>query len=476
MKILDNEKIVFLRFQKNLIMKKILTLLSFTILLMLHASSQTSVEGEQSGNWILANSPYQVIGDIIVPAGETLTIEAGVEINFQAHYQFTVQGNLQALGTLTDSIFFTTDLPETGWGGIRFVDAQGLNKLSYCRLEFGITSGEYPDMHGGAMALMNSDIEVSNTVFADNDATADDTGMGGAIYGINTGSPSKFMDCTFIRNHAYGEGGAVKFTSDLGTEFIGCRFLNNNCLYGGGAISLYSVIGTKMIYCLFVDNYSTYSGGGAVHTLGTGNTLSFENCTLTGNEAVNGEGGAVILAYANAIFTNTIVYQNPGSYGDDVFLAFGGDATINYCDMNMPDGATGSNNISIDPLFTDADNQDYTLQEASACIDAGTDIGYEFIGTAPDMGCFEYDPNTAINELAAANIKVYPNPAQDVLNIDSDLGMEKYWITDVSGKIVVQASDIKNSNVNVSDLKKGYYLLNIDLGQHQIKTQSFIKL
>ncbi|MCK5774922.1 MAG: T9SS type A sorting domain-containing protein [Bacteroidales bacterium] len=457
-------------------MKKTVSLLSLLIYLGLNLYAQTPVEGEQSGSWLSENSPYEVIGEITVPAGETLSIEAGVEVNFQAHYKFTVFGNLQALGTIEDSIYFTTDLPETGWGGIRFIDSEGMNNLDYCRIEFGKSSGDYPDMHGGAMALLNANVMITNTVFADNDATADDNGMGGAIYGINTGSPSKFIDCSFIRNHAYGEGGAIKFTSDLGTEFIGCQFLNNDCLYGGGAISLYSVIGTKMTYCLFADNYTMYANGGAVHTLGGGNTLFFENCTLTGNEAVTGEGGAVVLAYANGTFTNTIIYDNPGVYGDDVFLSIAGEASMNYCHANLPDGATGSNNINGNPLFIDANNQDYNLQETSACIDAGTDIGYEFYGEAPDMGCYEYDPTTALKEIISTELKIYPNPAQDIISIDGDLIIESYWITDISGKVVVQELNTKNLNVDISNLKKGYYFLNISSDQGQIRAQSFLKL
>jgi len=457
-------------------MKKNVSILSILLLLTLNLFSQTQVEGEQSGSWLAENSPYEVIGEIMVPAGETLTIEAGVEVNFQAYYKFNVQGNLQAMGSLTDSIYFTTDSPETGWGGIRFDDAQGINNLNYCRIEFGKTSGDYPNMHGGAMALLNSDVVVTNTVFADNDATADDNGMGGAIYGINTGSPSKFTNCKFIRNHAYGEGGAVKFTSDLGTEFIGCEFLNNDCFYGGGAISLYSVIGTKMIYCLFVDNYTMYSNGGAVHTLGLGNILYFENCTLTGNEAVTGEGGAVVLAYANGSFTNTIVYQNEGAYGDDVYLSIGGEATVNYCHMNMPDGATGSNNISGNPLFVDANNHDYHLQETSTCIDAGTDIGYEYYGSAPDIGCFEYDPNTSIIDLAHASLGIYPNPAQDVIYLDPSLNIEQYRIIDIYGKVVIQESNNTNFSVDISTLNKGTYFLSVNFNTNEIKNQSFIKL
>lgn len=182
-------------------MKKLTTLI-FLIAISSGIIAQTQVSGNQSGTWNAYNSPYQVIGEIIVPSGEILTIGAGVEVNFQGHHKFTVQGNLQALGTETDSIFFTTDVPATGWGGIRFDDSDDISNLSYCRIEYGKTSGSYPDIHGGGMALLTSDAVVSNCIFADNDATGEDNGMGGAVYAINTGSASGpltfFTNCKFL--------------------------------------------------------------------------------------------------------------------------------------------------------------------------------------------------------------------------------------------------------------------------------------
>lgn len=186
--------------------------------------AQTVVNGNQSGVWTSAGSPYQVTGEIIVPAGQTLSIEPGVEVNFQGHYKFTVNGDLQAVGTKSGPIAFTTDNPSTGWGGIR-IDSDDICRLAYCRIEFGKTAGDYPDMHGGGLALLGSDAVVSNCVFADNDATADDLGMGGAVYATGTGSLAepltRFIDCKFIRNHAYGEGGAIKFAGDYNTENYG---------------------------------------------------------------------------------------------------------------------------------------------------------------------------------------------------------------------------------------------------------------
>ncbi|MCD4818038.1 MAG: right-handed parallel beta-helix repeat-containing protein [Candidatus Cloacimonetes bacterium] len=370
-------------------MKKLFT---FIILIIVSASvfAQTEVSGTQSGTWTLDNSPYHVVGQITVSSGNILTIEAGVEVNFQGHYKLKIQGNLQAIGTESENILFTTDNQAIGWGGIRLDGANGISNLAYCRIEYGKTSGSYPDIHGGGLALLTSNAVISNCVFADNDATGSDNGMGGAVYAINTSNSTSFIDCKFIGNHAYGEGGAIKFSSDNNSEIVGCEFIGNNCLYGGGAISFYSVYNTKMINCLFAENYTVYSSGGALHTLGMGNSIILQNCTISGNSAQHGDGGAISLAYASADIVNSIVYDNPGMYSDGIYIDFSSTAEINYSNLTMPDEATGYNNINQNPLFVDANNLDFHLTEASPCIDAGTDIGLEYFGESPDMGCFEW--------------------------------------------------------------------------------------
>jgi len=403
------------------------------------ALSQTEVNGNQSGVWTLAGSPYLVTGEIVVPASQTLSIEPGVEVNFQGHYKFSVYGNLQAIGAENGIIFFTTDNPATGWGGIR-IDSDVICTLSYCRIEYGKTAGDYPDMHGGGLALIGSDAVVSHCVFADNDATADDLGMGGAVYGISTGGPgeplTRFINCRFIRNHAYGEGGAIKFTGDINTEISGCDFIENDCFYGGGAISCYAVSGTNITDSLFAGNYTMYSSGGAINTLGSGNTLYLANCTFFGNTAVTGDGGAMNLAYGTAYFANTIVYQNNGMYSDDVHLDWGGFAEIHYCDMPMPAGGTGDNNMDVDPQFVDAGNGDFRLAESSPCIDAGTDYIFlggrvlvdldsdQYCGTAPDMGAREYCAVTGALDEPLTVFKLdrnHPNPFNTRTSISYNL-------------------------------------------------------
>ena len=457
--------------------------LKYSLLCLLFAAtttgvlSQTEVSGNQSGTWTAENSPYLVVGEIQVPAGQVLTIEPGVEINFQGNYKFNVNGNLQAIGTENDSIFFTTDNPSTGWGGIRFDESDGISNLSYCRIEFGKTSGDYPDNLGGAVALLTADATFSNCVFADNDATADDTGSGGAVYAINTGSVSgpltTFTDCIFLRNHAYGEGGAVKFTSDLNTLFTRCQFIENTCNYGGGAISFYSVLDTKMVHCLFAGNSTTYSNGGAIHSLGFANTFIFENCTLTENTAENGDGGAVNLVFATASFVNCIVYNNPGTYSDDIYLGMDGHAEINYSSLTMPDGATGSNNITGNPLFADAGNSDFSLSENSPCIDAGTDIGYPYNGVAPDMGYLEYESVTGIKDYRRDLISVSPNPTSGKVKINlKGVPAGQIIVTDLKGNILLKKTGVlSNCILDLSAFENGIYLIFVETDKGRFSTK-----
>jgi len=457
-------------------MKKLFIFLFVTIIFS-NLFSQTEVNGIQSGSWTYANSPYLVTGDISVPLGSELSIEPGVEVNFQGNYKFTVSGSLQAIGTADDSIYFTTDDIATGWHGIRMLDSQSGSELSYCRIEFGKTvSGEYPDQHGGAVMLLNSDAVFNNCTFAYNEATGDDNGMGGAVYAFNTTSNTQFNHCYFKGNHAYGEGGAIKFSGDNGAIVYRCKFIDNTVLYGGGAICLYSCYDTKIRKSLFVGNFTTYSNGGAALVQGYCTRVVFANCTMIDNHASGGDAGGVDVVFSEASFTNCIIYNNPGAYSDDIFLDFGY-AEINYCNTQMPDGAEGSHNINVDAQFVDANNGDFHLLETSPCIDSGIDSltittaygdevttvdyeSWEYVGDAPDMGCYEYGGVIGIEEQSSDLVNVFPNPVLDRLNIQTQGRMiSNIIIYDFAGKIVMDDITSDTRSINISHLAKGVYFV-----------------
>lgn len=78
---------------------------------------------------------------------------------------------------------------------------------------------------------------------------------------------------------------------------------------------------------------------------------------------------------------------------------------------------------------------------------------------------------TGINEVSQSNLElaVYPNPAQDITYIVFN-AIEKskstFIITDIQGKIVLKSAintqiGLNKIQVNISDLSKGVYFLNI---------------
>jgi hypothetical protein len=464
-----------INFIKYLKMNRFFTLL---ILLMFGflSNAQTTVSGDQTGIWTVANSPYQVIGTLTIPTNQTLTIEAGVEVNFQGYYQFIVDGKLLATGTEANIISFTTDNHAIGWGGIRLDETPDISVFYYCNFEYGKTStGDYPDIHGGAVLLKDANAKFYNCTFAHNDATGDDNGIGGAVYAINTGtsteSLTKFIDCKFIDNHAYGEGGAIRLTNDGHTEISGCQFINNNAGYGGGAIHVFSALDTSITNCLFYQNSANNSGGGAIKTMNPSVTMSFTNCTFAYNNALGaGEGGAIDLSYSDITMVNSIIYQNTQTYGGEINVGFSASAEINFSNLVMPTDATGSDNINTDPIFVDISTGDFHLQSTSPCIDAGIDVGNPFAGTAPDMGCYEYGYGIGVSDFNIDSVALYPNPNKGYFILKSDAALSKIKVFDIVGKLVfTKLIDSRLEKIFIPTLPVGtYYLEIITMSQKSI--------
>lgn len=95
----------------------------------------------------------------------------------------------------------------------------------------------------------------------------------------------------------------------------------------------------------------------------------------------------------------------------------------------------------------------------------------------PEYECLIYEPTTSINnlDLNVNVMKLWPNPAFDILNIDSKsrLDSSRIIICDVHGR---QVMNIKNfqTTINIEYLKPGtYFIMRID--DKEMHTQKFIK-
>ena len=442
-------------------------LLALLLILSISLQAQTSISGNQSGSWTLANAPYQVTGDITIPTGQVLTIEAGVQVIFQGHYKIVLDGQILANGTDGNPIVFTSTNHNTGWNGIRINTASAISIFTYCQFEYSIKSGgSYEEMNGGAIFIKDADAQFFNCTFNDNKANGNNNdGMGGAVYAINTGGVNqtltKFIDCRFERNSTETEGGAIKITNDSYSEFTRCEFINNNAGYGGGALMIYVGEQTSFNNCLFYMNSSNNSGGGAIKTLQAQNNLQFTHCTFVYNSAYgNAEGGACDFSYANVSFVNSIIYGNLQQYGTDINVGQATTCQIDYCDLDMPADATGANNLNnVNPLFENIGQRNFHLQSGSPCIDAGNDIGLPYNGTAPDMGCYEFG-TSSVQELKELGISIYPNPATDFITIHNNGNLDRVSLTDFSGKLILSTKiSSTQEKINLTHLKSGFYLI-----------------
>ncbi|PJJ83069.1 hypothetical protein [Mucilaginibacter auburnensis] len=105
-----------------------------------------SATGEVSGVWT-KGSVHEIKGDIIIPAGKTLTIEEGVTVlmDVTAKPEVVVNGNLYSLGTAENPVKFTvsdvyrTDANKFGklWGGILASRTCAELVLDHTILEYG---------------------------------------------------------------------------------------------------------------------------------------------------------------------------------------------------------------------------------------------------------------------------------------------------------------------------------------------------
>lgn len=355
------------------------------------------------GTWTLGESPYEINHRILVPEGQTLVIEPGVEVMFTGHYKFSVEGCLLAIGTAEDSILFTAQDKATGWHHLEIIANPATNdtsKLSYCIVEHGQATGGGGtlDNLGGGIAISGAHAVISNSTIRNN--LADENGYYGPVGGgiIVNETSAIITDCDIINNTARDGGGGICLAWSPSSIIKGCLIANNiqppntQNVWEMGGLFLYNSFGFLI------------------------------NNTITNNQG----GGIGFMENSNPDLINNIIWGNESTISHNVTLVgMNDDPNFKYCDIKdglegfSGDGAGSNfyglyeNNIDVDPLYIDPENGDFHLTENSPCIDAGDPAQpYDPDGTISDIGAYYYDQLTGIKEVLApdARINVSPNP------------------------------------------------------------------
>jgi len=259
--------------------------------------------------------------------------------------------------------------------------------------------------------------------------------------GISCRSDPTLMNLYIIENVSITHGGGL-FCKNSGAKILNLTITKNTALAGGGVWceGYSSIIMTNlMIY----NNFAEWGGGIFCEE----SNPKFIKVTLSNNTSYFGGGVYCLSSYVELI--NTILWNNSP---EEVFFHATDDSnSITIAYSNVKDSTTRimnnnngmvywlEGNIDNYPMFVDTANGDYRLQTGSPCIDTGiqdTMIVYNngqdtlivppmsYLGNAPDMGAYEFDPAVNIRETYATLkqyelFQNYPNPFNNIIFLTS---------------------------------------------------------
>jgi|GEM_PF-1775046 len=238
-------------------------------------AEKTEVKGILSGDslhWTEESSPYLVNGNIVVPVGQTLLIDPGVDIQIEGSYSIQVEGTIQAIGTANNNInFFGTGYGIDNWDGIIGVSSditENGNWLDY------VTIRGAKNACSGYLRVTNSEINGSVSSFGKVSAEWETT------------VSSRFL------------GYVEKCTINGDMRVYSATFINNdiNCLYimGGN-------YGSSETYSTFISNRITKVGTPSSYYADWGFCM----------------GGSTVV---NNLITDLYMYMdNPSDYGPTKF-------------------------------------------------------------------------------------------------------------------------------------------------------------
>ncbi|MBC8525420.1 MAG: right-handed parallel beta-helix repeat-containing protein [Candidatus Cloacimonetes bacterium] len=295
-------------------MKKFYISFLLVFLTFLSLSSQTNVpEGDVYGTWTQEGSPYLIQGEINIPNNETLTIDPGVLVEFQDYYKLNVQGQILAIGTENDSIYFTVDdttgfsdftTMDGGWHGIRFNETPAENdssKIIFCNIQYGKAQGGSYNQDGAAFYIRNfSKVLVSNCLVKN--CIVEESG--GAILCL-------YSDPIIIEN---------KFA--LNKNAIYCYSSNpeiiNNIIESNSRYGIYCLHYSSQVCNPFIsNNLIQYNKTGIVCANGTSPTII--NNVIQYNSNSNSDGGGIRTTFhSHSIILNNIIKGNIAESGGGI--------------------------------------------------------------------------------------------------------------------------------------------------------------
>jgi len=482
-------------------------LVSVGLMAWMNGNAQTVITGGNvSGKWTKSESPYQVNGDIAVPAGAILEIEPGVTVAFANNAGLIINGQLLAEGTKNDNIVFTEQGVGARWRGLIF-SAPGEKEsiVKYASIK-SVVNNNYGYVfcnnygcfyYKGAVCISNGIVTLSNNDISNNTAYN--------YYGVCGGGISILGGIVTLNNNVISNNMSSSYGGGIYMESSTVNMYNNiisgnSAQSAGGGIYVNNMIAGIRNNVISNNKHAvSKSGNGGGISLSNSSSMIINN-TIAYNDAENG-GGMYCSSGSSPVVINNIIYGNTSSLESQVYINDNNSApkmlyNLNQCgclgyaagvNYNW-DANYDESNFDANPQFVNYALQNYRLKATSPCINAGiedvaglglpntdNDENVRIYGGRIDLGAYEYGaPPAGIEHVTVQNqLMIYPNPSHDgIFQLATDSNEMNWVVYDMKGKQISQGN---TALVDLSFCQKGIYVIKVQTGK-DIVTAKLVKL
>ncbi|MCX7834957.1 MAG: choice-of-anchor D domain-containing protein [bacterium] len=279
------------------------------------------VSGSVSGNWLRSNSPYRIVGNVVIETGNALFIEAGVSVIFAGPYAIEVQRNAvlkvrgdSLVGTTLDVIdtvkFYSASNHNDSLGrGVRFNEASNLSEIRYAKFQRLRAQGIWPNNNGGA------------------------------IY-VNGCNPTlQYLEFYLCRADVYG--GAIHF-----------------------------IFSNATLEHALIDSCRAVDGGGAINLLFSNVVLRHVTAVRNSLQGTSGVGTSILVGEnSNLTLSNSVLYRNAAGDSGIAKIGSGSSYSASYSYWRYISRGSGNVTTELQPSHWQAGT--WKPSHSSPLIDAG---------------------------------------------------------------------------------------------------------
>lgn len=131
------------------------------------------------------------------------------------------------------------------------------------------------------------------------------------------------------------------------------------------------------------------------------------------------------------------------------------------------------------PSVSNEQGVDYFIDDFSLVTQGTGEVDFTDTGNVVDIGAYEYQAGLSIsdNPMQVKTVYAYPNPTKDILTLINLMAQESVGVYDLLGRkqSIEQERNAERLKLNVSNLKRGLYFINVSNSNGDTKAIRFIK-